>query len=303
MALVLLRRATALAAAAALVFTALIAASPAHAAPGDDVELYSTIPEAHPVTSPSLSFNSNRIYEFGTLAVLDGTLRQLDRVEVGFVSWACEEGRPSDAEDPCVTTPGSGFDHPLTVNIYEEGEDGAVGDLLGTIEETVQVPYRPSSDPENCPDGPSGIGFPDPDSEECANGLYFVASFDFSALELTLPDRVIVAATYNSSNGGYEPIGPVDPGDEDGFNFLNLAIEGQNPPNVGTYEDAVYIAGANYTPTLSGPRAWGEQYVPHIALFAIEPDDDDDDDDNGDGDGDDSDPSAPRPPSSIETDV
>lgn len=297
MALSLSRRASAPAAAVALVFSALIAVSPAHAAPGDDVELYSTIPETHPVTSPSLSFNSNRIYEYGTLAVLDGTLRQLDRVEVGFVSWACEEGRPTGAEDPCVTTPGSGFDHPLTVNIYEEDEGGAVGDLLGTIEETARVPHRPSSDPENCPDG----GFPDPDSEVCANGLYFVASFDFSALELTLPDRVIVAATYNSSNGGYEPIGPVAPGDEDGFNFLNLALEGQNPPSVGTFEDAMYIAGTNYTPTLSGPRAWGEQFVPHIALFAIEPDDDDDDD--GDDDGDDvSVPSAPRPPSAIETD-
>ena len=257
-------------AAAALTFGGM---TPALAAPGEDVEIFSTIPEVHPESSASLSFHTWGIYEYGGLAVLDGTMRDLNRVEVGFVSWACEDGKPNNPDQLCATNPGTGFLHPITVNLYEEGEGGAIGELLGTVTQSTFVPYRPSSNVEECPaTNNNGSGFLRSDTGECANGLYFVASFDFSGLDLTLPDRVIVSSTYDSSNGGYNPMGPITEG-EDGFNVLNMAIEGMSPARVGAVENTVYAAGSSsyYPDAFGAPIQWGELYVPHISLITVEP--------------------------------
>lgn len=257
-------------AAAALTFGGM---TPALAAPGEEVEMFSTIPEVHPESSPSLSFHTWGIYEYGGLAVLDGTMRDLNRVEVGFVSWACEDGKPNNPDDRCATTPGAGFFHPITVNLYEEGEGGAIGELLGTVTQSTFVPYRPSSNIEECPSTNNGIGFLRTDTGECAHGFYFVASFDFSVLDLTLPDRVIVSSTYDSSNGGYNPMGPIPEGEEDGFNVLNMAIEGLSPARVGASENTVFAAGSSsyYPDSFGNPIQWGELYVPHISLITVEP--------------------------------
>lgn len=172
------------------------------------------------------------------------------------------------------------------MNIYEVGAANAVGNLLGTVQRSVYVPYRPSADPVLCPSTNAAPGdFYDAASGQCHGGLYFVTSFDFSSLNLTLPDRVIVSAAFNTSTSGYAPVGPVAPGDEDGFDALNMALDGVNPPNTGTFVNAMYIA---WTPalSLSGPSAWGAYYLPKIALYGVEPA---------------TTPVAPRPPVRVET--
>lgn len=240
---------------------------------GDDVALYDTTFDPKPPSTPSLAFETQQIHEYGSVVVLDGSLRELDRVEIGFVSWACEQGYYHLSANPCVTTPGTGFNHPITANLYEEGVGGAVGNLIATVTKNVFVPYRPSATPDDC----SIQGdYLDEVLGECFPGLLFVEAFDFSALDVTLPDRLIVTATFNTSTTGNTPIGPVQPGEEDGFNVLNMAISGATPAHVGTAEESFYMnASASWLDTqgeLAGPiTGWGSAYLPQIALYSKVP--------------------------------
>lgn len=283
-----IRRIGALGAGLALLAAPLLAMTPAQAAP-EEVTLYSSIPESLPISSPSLAFNTQNIQEYGATAILAGTERELGRVEIGFSSWACETGYYHlTPTDPCETTPGTGYVHPITANIYAEGEGGTLGELLGTVTQDVFVPFRPSADTENCQPEGNDARFYDEATGTCHWGLYFTASFDFSSLSLTLPDRVIVTAAFNTSTTGYEPIGVPGP-----YDVLNMAIAGETPPagvvppSVGEFADAMFASWPRYEIALeNGPLAWGSIYMPHIALYsAVDP----------------GPPNPPTPPAKVET--
>lgn len=268
------RRSAAFAAVLALAAAPFLTLTSAHSAPGDEIAIYSSVPQPHPISSPSLAFNTQNIQEYGATAILGGTERELGRVEIGFVSWACETGYYHlTPTNPCVTTPGSGFTHPITANVYAENEDGTLGGLLGTVTREVFVPYRPSADTQNCQAEGNDARFYDAATGTCHWGLYFTASFDFSSLNLTLPDRVIVTAVFNTSTTGYEPIGVPGP-----YDVLNMAIAGPTPsagivpPSVGEFADAMFTSWSRYGIAMDdGPLPWGGDYMPHIALYSTEP--------------------------------
>ena len=129
------------------------------------------------------------------------------------------------------------------MNVYAEGTAPLAGALLATVTQTIDVPYRPSSDAVNCTDVKQWY---DVTTATCVNGLAFTATFDFSSLAVTLPDRVVVAIAYSTQTHGAAPLGVDGP-----YNSLNVALSSV-APTVGTDVDADAVHwstthAANYT--------------------------------------------------------
>jgi LPXTG-motif cell wall-anchored protein len=216
-------------------------AAPMAARAAATVPVYDSIPAVYPGHFVSLPFEAEQTNEFGDYLALGGTDRSLQNVVVGFENWACEndyfpnegEGEgdwtPSDPEFLCLTTPGSSYEHPITVTLYQvpANPDTAgtlPGAVIASITDDVTVPFRPSVDQVNCDNGQ----WFDTVTETCVDGLAFNWTFDFSALGITLPDQVLVAVTYNTEHFGLDPIGFDGP-----YNSLNVAYA-NDPATVGT---------------------------------------------------------------------
>jgi hypothetical protein len=102
------------------------------------------------------------------------------------------------------------------------------------------MPYRPSQDDVNCT-GTSAGAWLDPVTGLCKFGKLFTIDFDLG--DLTLPNRVIVSAAYNTTTWGYAPIGtqPCDATPEGcPYDSLNVALTdgatnpGGTPPSTGS---------------------------------------------------------------------
>jgi hypothetical protein len=205
----------------------LIAAGTASAATVSTV--YSNIPSTLPGNFPSWGFEAYQTSEFGGLIGLAAGQRTNPVVTVTMSSWACQSGSWNGT---CVTTPGTVFSLPITLNIYAVGSDGtSVGDLLATDTQTFKIPFRPSTDPVNCSGTTKWF-----DGTSCFNGLAHNIRWDLGGRNLTLPDNVIVAVMYNTSDEGYQPIGSgalCHSSGGCGYDSLNVALV-PNAPFVGT---------------------------------------------------------------------
>lgn len=210
--------------------------------------IYDGIPSAQPPSYPSLGYQATSTKEFGDHISLGGTNRQLENVTVSLTDWACENDytKPSPS-DPCVTTPGSSFNHPITINLYEVS-GGAVGDLIASKTQTVAVPYRPSADP-TC-DTPTQ--WRNPSTDTCHNGFAFNANFNFAADNEILPNEVIATVVYNTQSYGVSPIGSPGP-----YNSLNVSLA-EVGPTVGTDVDSdVMFWNTSYGPFYTDGGAGG----------------------------------------------
>jgi hypothetical protein len=187
---------------------------------------YDSVPATLPPSWLSLGYEATQTAEFGDLVELGGTNRDLASITVGLVDWACETGGGAT----CLTTPGATWTHPITVNVYAEGTPPTPGTLLGTVTQTVTVPYRPSADPTNC--GVGATTWYNPTTATCHNGFAFTATFDFSALVLSVPDRILVTVAYNTEHYGATPMAATGP-----YNSLNVALA-TTSPTVGSDVDA-----------------------------------------------------------------
>lgn len=199
------------------------------------VPIFDSIPAVYPGSFPSLGYEATSTDEFGDHISFAGTARSLQTVDVSLTDWACENDGTRAAADPCITTPGSFFVHPITLNLYAvdySAVDPAPGVLLGTVTASFNIPYRPSWDSVNCPAPASDIPFGgtwfDPVLGYCVHGYAFTISFDFSSLNLTLPNEVIYGIAYNTADYGAAPIGIPGP-----YNSLNVSLD-TVPPTVGT---------------------------------------------------------------------
>lgn len=179
------------------------------------VVTFNSIPVVFPGSFPSLGYQATSTQEFGDHFLLDGTERKLDSLTISLTNWACE------SNSPCTTTPGSSFNHPITLNIYnvdKSGVDPAVGTLITTKTLNADIPYRPSADDTMCTGDNTGKWY-DTVSGKCQNGYAFNLDYDFSADGILLPDEVIVTVAYNTQTHGYEPIGVAGP-----YNSLNVSL-------------------------------------------------------------------------------
>lgn len=139
--------------------------------------------------------------------------------------------------------------------------------MLGTITQTFDIPYRPSSTPTKCSGAPTWY---DAQDKTCYNGFAFPVSVDFSKLNIPIPDnqRIIVTVVYNSSLFGPIPVGtstacysttagcPYD--------SLNVSTSGNGPtglPNgVGAFLDwnGIFINLSNDANSCNGSGPGGD---------------------------------------------
>ena len=204
--------------------------------------LYNNVPSPLPGNLPSQPFQAQQAAEFGGQVQLAGTERQNATVTVGMSSWACETGgSDTPVTNPCTTTAGATFTHPITLNVYAVGPSDSVGDRLISITRPFEMPYRPSQDDVNCTGADLGRWF-DPVTADCKSGKLFTIGYALG--DLTLPDNVIVSVAYNTETWGYDPIGSPGP-----YNSLNVALTdgatnpSGTPPSTGVdpIPDSAYI--------------------------------------------------------------
>ncbi len=237
----------------------LLAAASAHA----QTVLYSAIPAALPGNVSSLGFEATATREFGDRVQLlqppytrvvvppvAGTVL-VSKVTVVMSSWGCQTG--GGFTHNCLTTPGATFNHPITLNLYQDGIAGSLlpGALIQSKTQTFAIPYRPSTSP-----GCAGGGWMQTASDSrslapsgtCYNGYATKITFNF-ATPVTLPRTVIWGISYNTTHYGPNPIGESTPcyqAGSCGYDSLNVGAASFNPtvgvdldPN-GAYWNTAY---------------------------------------------------------------
>jgi hypothetical protein len=175
----------------------------AGAVPGFADVIYDSTVTPLPGNLPSEGPEAYGLKEFGDGITFAGTARKLVNVKVTLSSFACETGRWDTGN--CATTPGATFSLPVTFNIYNAGNP-VPGSQIATVTQTISAPYRPSADNVNCTGTNAGKWY-DASSGMCFNGQAANVTFDFSSLNVTLPNSVVFGVAYNSTHYGPNPIG------------------------------------------------------------------------------------------------
>ena len=243
--------------------------------------LFDSIPAAYPGGFPSLGFEATSTDEFGDHVMLAAAGETLGTVVVSLTDWACENDftwdgstwvpdRDGYAGEACVTTPGSSFEHPITLNIYEvdtSGVNPALGPLIATKTATFDIPFRPSYDATYCytGSGKSGALSPGDDKpfggtwysaadDRCFHGYAFNLTFDFAGDNVVLPQEVIVGVAYNTANHGAAPIGVGGP-----YSSLNVSLNSDGAaPTIGTdVESDAMFWDTSYAPNYTDGGAGG----------------------------------------------
>ena len=220
----------------------------------DGTVVYDSIPnQLHAISS--VGFECCQVKEFGDGLKLTKP-GVLDTVSVVMDSWGCQNGTwhgPTDtpATAACSTTPGATFNEDITVNVYAVSGATGVGPLIAVQTKTFAIPYRPSADPVHCTGANAGEFFSAVDQKfyggvqgGCDNGLVNLIVFDHimptPAAPATLPAQVIVTVAYNTSTGGYVPIGTTTAcftsSGGCGYDSLNVGVDGPGGP-VGSVLD------------------------------------------------------------------
>ncbi len=285
------QRPAAILAATLLAATALVgSASMTQAAEESTVVFDNTPSFAEQVHYPSQSWQYG-LEQYGDIVELGGDARIADTVSIWLNSWACEEGSPSNS---CSTTPGSTYTTDLTLRIYAPDADTIdltssnypsatvplVGDELAEVTQTITVPYRPNSSPDECTRG----DYYNADTDECAPAQTFLATFDLASLELELPDQVIIAMDKpepgTNATGNNRPINvllpgitssaPEDPADYPANEDFGPSV-GSDPAVNVNYVMATSQYGSALGEGIFGPAIWGPTYSPAFVVTATSP--------------------------------
>ena len=156
-----------------------------------------------PGNLPSEGAEAYAFNEFGDGITFAGTSRNLINVTVTLSSFACQSGFWNSGN--CVSASGATFSVPITFNIYNAGNP-VPGSQIATVTQNITVPYRPSADNVNCTGADAGKWF-DATSGQCFNGKAVNVTFDFSSLNVALPNSVVYGLVYNTTHYGPNPIG------------------------------------------------------------------------------------------------
>jgi hypothetical protein len=199
---------------------------------------------AAPANGPSEGFECCQNRQMGDEVALSGSARHLDTVTVDMSDWALSTD-PNNAAwctanaGRCV---GNTWNLPVTLNVYAadhtNGLIPAAGVLIGTVTQSISVPWRPAPDPVNCPGGTQWLG-----AGGCTNGFGFAATFNLHGAIPVVPDDIVLGVSFNTRDGGYVPIGgPTGP-----YDSLNVLVAGSGSPSVGTdvNQDQIFIDSTN----------------------------------------------------------
>jgi uncharacterized protein YjdB len=212
---------------------------------GDNTTAYNAIPFGAancPLTSES--FEAQETNELGDeVGLAPGTGRILVSLNVVFASYGCSD-RGHWNDGTCVTTPGATFVHPITASVYDCSGTVCPGTLLAKVTQKQTIPYRPSAN-ANCPDPAQWFNPLNIISlGGCQYSIKVVLTFNFPT-PVTLTDQVLWTVAYDTTDFGYNPIGPmpcstntIGPGCP--YDSLNVGTE--------TFPGAPY-AGTDIDPT------------------------------------------------------
>ncbi|MCU1401006.1 MAG: hypothetical protein JWN62_4115, partial [Acidimicrobiales bacterium] len=192
----------------------LVSATPTSAAPNDPVTVYDSIGTLTRANVPSTSYQANQIHEFGDAVRLAPGPRALSSITVEMSSWACQTGGWSLGN--CVTTPGTTFTQPLTINVYAvTGDDSApainAAAPLVTSTQSFAIPFRPNPDTTHCIAANQEAGYwydatANNGAGKCYGGVAAPVTFTFPG-NTVLPDRVVWSVGFNTSQYGKNPVG------------------------------------------------------------------------------------------------
>jgi hypothetical protein len=189
----------------------LLAAGVVAPAVAGEAVIFNSVPSPLPGNVISEGFECCQVREFGDGIVFPtGTGGTLTNVTVIMSSWACTSGNWTAIPTICVTQPkGAKFAQPITMNIYTVDDTNPAqpkaGPLLGTVTQTFDIPYRPSSDAMHCQDAEHWY---DPKDGKCYHGLAVPITFDFTKKHISLPSQIVVGIAFNTTTAGPAPIGP-----------------------------------------------------------------------------------------------
>lgn len=188
--------------------------------------LYKSTVSPLPANLPSQPFQAQQTSQFGNQVTLTKGADHLSTVVVTMSSWACQSGAWFTKD--CSTKPGATFSEPITFNIYSANAPGSKlpGRLITAITKPFSIPYRPSSSPSCTTNGGWG--------STCANGKAVNITFDFSSLDVSVPQNIVFGIVYNTSQYGPDPYGTL-PCESTAagcpYDSLNVALS-QDPTNV-----------------------------------------------------------------------
>jgi len=208
--------------------------------------IYNNVPKPKPKNTASEAFQATQTSEFGGAVGFAGAApkRHNPKVSIVLSSFGCQEGTGTG----CKTTPGAKFAWPVTVKLYNVGAGGAVGSLISESTKTLNIPYRPSANNKLCTlNGEGEVGY----SKECFHGKETTFSYPFT---VTIPNEMIIAVAYNTSNYGATPQGPQPCNSTAAgcpYDSLNVGLEEETGATVGNQplpEDAYLssVTGAQY---------------------------------------------------------
>jgi len=214
------------------------------------------------VTSPNISVSSSgAVTTVGNAPgsgpyTVSGTDSDTPNSDTGVWSYTLDLGA-----NPCLTTPGTTFTEPITLNIYNVGPASAhgpstAGSLIASETQTSAIPYRPSEDDTHCTGSKAGAWYDTQvNPPTCFHGLFTSVQFNFG--HVALPNSVIYGIAYNTSDWGAAPYGDatachtatdsyVAPAkyDDCGYDSLNVASsEEPGSPSVGSdsYPGTAYM--------------------------------------------------------------
>ncbi|MGN6626913.1 MAG: PEP-CTERM sorting domain-containing protein [Tepidisphaeraceae bacterium] len=209
--------------------------------------IYDNIPDPLPGNVVSYAYEADSVAEFGNGITFAGTDRALTNVRIEMSDWAKASDYPGVGDS-------TGYDQPVTVNLYNVGTGGAVGSLIATRTQTIHVPWHDT-----------GNGY---------NGTAFTADFDFTGV--TVPDSVIYGVAMNTTDHGANPTHV--PGPYDSLNYGLTTSEAN--PGIGTdinpddtYQNSTWTGaytdgGAGGLGTFREDSGW-TGYTPAIQFSAV----------------------------------
>jgi len=170
--------------------------------------LYSTLPGPSVHDEPSMGYQATKTSEFGSMVQLLPSAAPLGTATVALSNWAFE----SAFEDIGTS---SGFNLPVTLNLYSIGSGDTVGPLIGSVSTTQLINWRPEPSGGCDSNGYLADG-------NCYGGSISYVTFEFGGI--SIPQQFIWGLAFNTQSFGSSPYGV--PG---AYDALNIAISSDAP--------------------------------------------------------------------------
>jgi hypothetical protein len=200
----------------------------------DGTPIYNSTVSPLPGSMASQAFQATQTSQFGNEVNLVSSTAPLSNVVVTMEDWACQNW--ASGASPCVTTPGSSFNYPITLTIYNDAGNGVVGSVIGTDTQNFNIPFRPSDNATCTTSGEwldnaaTAAQFNVAADGLCHHGLANNITFNFSSQGLVLPSTVIYGISFNTQSYGQAPTGVNGP-----YNSLNVGLTTDDVnPSIGS---------------------------------------------------------------------